>query len=174
MEVLGQILASGLPQVLVSPRDLEVELTAVERLRREELEVSHASAPDPRPALDTPYNPPRDSLERALAEIWQELLGVERVGIDDNFFELGGHSLLATRMASRMRARLGIEVPLDRMLAAPTVAGLAAVIGATGEEQADEASLSALLSEIEGLSEEEVQAMLDARPPQAPFPEQAG
>ncbi|MFU1924557.1 phosphopantetheine-binding protein, partial [Klebsiella pneumoniae] len=50
---------------------------------------------------------PHEGLERSLAEIWAEVLKVERVGRDDNFFELGGHSLLVTQVLSRIRRRLG-------------------------------------------------------------------
>ena len=68
---------------------------------------------------------PRNDTERALAEIWQELLGVEAIGVHDDFFERGGHSLLATQMISRLRKTLGVEVPLRELFEAPTVAGLA-------------------------------------------------
>ena len=65
--------------------------------------------------------------ERALAEIWEDVLKVERVGRRDNFFELGGHSLLAVRVIARMR-RVGLEVDVRAMFATPTLAELAAEI----------------------------------------------
>ncbi|WP_367154750.1 thioesterase domain-containing protein [Methylomonas sp. HYX-M1] len=69
---------------------------------------------------------PRSALERQLAEIWQEVLGLETVGVDDNFFELGGHSLLALRLVSAIKRRLGWDLPLSRLLQNPTIAALAA------------------------------------------------
>jgi amino acid adenylation domain-containing protein len=77
------------------------------------------------------YVAPRDEVERRIAEIWGELLRVERVGALDDFFALGGHSLLATQATMRIRRLYG-EVPLRALLAAPTVAALADVIRATG------------------------------------------
>jgi len=70
---------------------------------------------------------PRTPTERALAQLVGELLGAE-VGIDDDFFDLGGHSLLAGRLAARIRADLGRELPLARIYDAPTVAAMAALV----------------------------------------------
>jgi amino acid adenylation domain-containing protein len=72
------------------------------------------------------YAAPVGETEEALAGIWAEVLGVERVGRHDNFFELGGHSLLAVRVMSRMRQVLGVEAPLAHLFSHPTVESLAA------------------------------------------------
>lgn len=70
--------------------------------------------------------------ESALQQIFSEVLGVDRVGIEDNFFDLGGHSLLAAQMAIRIRRRLGAHVPLRAMFEAPTIRQLAPIVDAGG------------------------------------------
>jgi amino acid adenylation domain-containing protein len=69
--------------------------------------------------------PPRTAQERALAEVWQAVLGAQAIGIHDNFFALGGHSLLATQLVARLRRQLSIELPLRLVFEAPTIAQMA-------------------------------------------------
>jgi thioesterase domain-containing protein/acyl carrier protein len=77
---------------------------------------------------DGEYVEPRTAMEKALAEIWAEVLGTKRVGVNDNFFELGGHSLLAVRLFSQIEKILGHKLPLASLFQAPTIAALAALI----------------------------------------------
>jgi amino acid adenylation domain-containing protein len=74
------------------------------------------------------YEAPRTPLEVALAEVWREVLEVERVGVQDDFFELGGHSLLAVRVQARVRERLEVDLPLPAVFRSRTVAGLARLV----------------------------------------------
>jgi len=73
----------------------------------------------------TPFAAPRNTVERALTDIWCEVLGLERVGIHDNFFDLGGHSLLAAQVISKVSKTLQLELPLRSFFEIPTIAGLA-------------------------------------------------
>jgi len=80
-------------------------------------------APDTNtPEFESNFTEPRTPDEQLIAEIWAEVLGLERVGIHDNFFELGGHSLLATQAISRLREAFQVEVPLRSLFESPTVA----------------------------------------------------
>lgn len=73
----------------------------------------------------TAYSAPETEIELKLANIWQELLDVERIGRHDNFFELGGHSLLAIQMLSRVQSIFSVNLPMHRLFDSPTVAELA-------------------------------------------------
>ena len=97
-----------------------------------------------RPDLASEYVAPRDGVEEALVEMWQELLGVSNVGVLDSFFDLGGHSLIAVRLFSKVRKAFAVDFPISVLFEAPTVAACAdlikAAVGdstATGGEAGD-------------------------------------
>lgn len=81
-----------------------------------------------RSQLKTTYVMPQSEAERLIAEVWQEILRVEKVGTEDNFFELGGDSLQATQVISRLREIFQIKLSVQSLLEAPTLASLAASI----------------------------------------------
>ncbi|MFF8423529.1 condensation domain-containing protein, partial [Streptomyces sp. NPDC015680] len=80
-----------------------------------------------------------NSTEEIITGVWSDVLGIDTIGIHDNFFELGGHSLLATQVTSRLRKRLGLDVPVRALFTSPTPATLAGVVRELGT--ADETSL---------------------------------
>jgi len=89
--------------------------------------VDRKALPEPAPDNERRYQPPQGEVEQALAAIWSEVLGVERVGRLDNFFELGGHSLLALNVLGRMKAE-GMEAQVRALFQRPDLAGFAQTV----------------------------------------------
>ena len=126
---LRNFLKEKLPEYMVPA--VFVLLDALPLMPNGKIDRRALPAPDrSRPELDGAFVAPRTPTEELLAEIWAQLLNIERVGIHDNFFDLGGHSLLATQLVSRMRESFQVEIPLRRLFEVPTVAGLAESIEA--------------------------------------------
>jgi len=103
-----------------------------------------------------------DAVQQKIAEVWCTVLQRSEVGLHDNFFELGGHSLLATQIIARLRSAFDVPVPLRAIFEAPTVAGLAEIIQRHSAEAAEQEDIARILSEVEGLSEEEARTLLEA------------
>ena len=145
---LRAFLARRLPDPMIPA--LFVELAGLPRTPSGKLDRRALPAPDPSArAAAAAYEAPRTALESALADVWEELLRTERVGIHDDFFELGGHSLLATQLVSRVRKLLRLELPLRLVFESPTVAGLALAISQSQAESLDSQDIGRLLDEIE-------------------------
>jgi amino acid adenylation domain-containing protein len=129
--------------------------------------VDRAALPAPsgmRSKLAREYLAPRTETERKLAEIWAELLKLDRVGVHDDFFDLGGHSLLATQLVSRVQEAFQVELPLRTLFELPTIAAVAERIeAAMTAELPDSDKIARLLERMEQLSEDEVKAMLDEK-----------
>jgi len=112
-------------------------------------------------AVAREIRPPSNPVEEGLAEIWSELLGVERVGLNDDFFALGGHSLLATQLVSRVRQRFGVDLPLHGLFELRTLEDLAReVLARTLEEGEGDGEMDRMLAEMDDLSDEEALALL--------------
>ena len=103
--------------------------------------VDRKRLPEPdesRRQIDEPFVAPRTAQENALAAIWRELLGLEQVGVRDDFFSLGGHSLLALRVVARIRAALGVDLPLRALFEAPRIEDLALRVESLRGEKREE------------------------------------
>lgn len=111
--------------------------------------------PETRPDLDVPFMTPRDEDEQKIAAIWSEILGIDRVGIQDNFFDLGGHSLAAGRVIARVIETFQLELPVKAFFESSTVAAMAEIIAVNRARTAS--ALERLLSEVEGLSDDEAE-----------------
>ncbi|MFJ4143006.1 amino acid adenylation domain-containing protein [Pseudomonas sp. NPDC089734] len=125
-EALRQALRACLPGYMV-PRAFTY-LTALPLTPNGKLDRRALPDPDPAALLGQAYEPPQGEVEIAMAAIWAQVLGVERVGRHDNFFELGGHSLLAINLVDRLR-KAGLQADVHVLLGQPTVAALAACKG---------------------------------------------
>jgi phthiocerol/phenolphthiocerol synthesis type-I polyketide synthase E len=130
--------------------------TSNDKIASDGLQMEASFSLHHRPSLPNAYVAPSNEIERTVAAIWQELLGIEQIGIYDNFFALGGHSLLGTRLMSRIQDAFQLSLPLKTLFEATTVAELALVIVQSLAEQID----SDMLAELEQLSQDEVQARL--------------
>ncbi|RKG86206.1 condensation domain-containing protein, partial [Corallococcus terminator] len=109
-----------------APLDLGPLLTP-EALRRKVVPKQHRR-PDLASTAEATVIAPRDTLERELAELWEELLGKRSIGVTQAFFDLGGHSLLAVKLMARIRERFHRDLPLAALFQAPTVAQLARLL----------------------------------------------
>ncbi|MCR8577388.1 non-ribosomal peptide synthetase [Streptomyces sp. Isolate_219] len=107
--------------------------------------VDRRALPVPELTSGAAYRAPSTPQEELLTDVFAQLLGVERVGVDDNFFDLGGHSLLATKLISRIRTVLSVEVPIRLVFRAPTVAELAAHLSGGSEAVGDSDPFSVVL-----------------------------
>jgi amino acid adenylation domain-containing protein len=118
-------LAKHLPEYMVPahlvPLD-QVPVTPNGKLDRRAL-------PDPAAGSERPpHVEPETTAEKAVARLWSELLGVDRIGVHDNFFDLGGHSMLIAQLVARLRATLDVDIPLDIVLDNQTVGEFAAAV----------------------------------------------
>ncbi|HWN41216.1 MAG TPA: SDR family oxidoreductase [Thermoanaerobaculia bacterium] len=158
VDTLERVLSlRGQPRLAVATGDLGRRL-------QQWTDVMHAgpaAGAHARPESGVPYRAPENPAEAKIAEIWQELLGVDRVGVDDDFFLLGGNSLAGLQILSKMRAEFDVELPLKAFFEARTVAAMAEEIGREQEKAAFEKKrLEEILAEIEALSLDEVKAHL--------------
>lgn len=90
--------------------------------------IDRNALPAPDQGSAQTYTPPRTETEERLVAIWEDLLGLDQVGVLDDFFGLGGHSLLATQLVSRIRDQLSVTLPLNSLFDDPTIAGLASAV----------------------------------------------
>jgi len=127
VDAFGRALAAGLPQVVVSSMNLD----ALVRQAGEAMAAEAGSGQKfQRPELDSDYVEPRNDVERTLVGFWEELLGVDQVGVEDSFFDLGGHSLIAVRLFAMVKKAYRVEFPISVLFEAPTIALCADMIRA--------------------------------------------
>jgi hypothetical protein len=156
---LREFLKRKLPEYMLPSNFVMLEslpLTRNGKVNRQALPAPGAYAAEAK----TGYVAPRTMCEKALAQIWTEVLGVERVGIYDNFFDMGGDSLMATQLVTRARASMAVELSFREFFTSPTIEGLAlcaeeAILAKTSSVKVD-----AMLDWLEGVEENEARNML--------------
>jgi acyl transferase domain-containing protein len=147
VEAFKRALTCPSPQIIVSPESLEnVEATAVPQLEFVERVIATRTSDGAGRAPSA--DPPQTDVEKTVAEIWSAVVGIEPIGVHETFFDLGGHSLMAMQIVTRIRATYQINFTLRDFFDSPTIAAMSRAI------------LLAMVSEVEGLSDDEVSRMM--------------
>ncbi|MEO1102477.1 MAG: SDR family NAD(P)-dependent oxidoreductase, partial [Pseudomonadota bacterium] len=137
-EAFVRALATGRSQIVVTSLDLP---SLVAQAGEDFAEAAGDGQKFDRPELDSDYVAPSTDIERQLVGFWEELLGVDQIGVEDNFFDLGGHSLIAVRLFAQIRKAYKVDFPISVLFEAPTIAKCAALVAErTGASDADAAT----------------------------------
>jgi acyl carrier protein len=118
---------------------------------------------DSRPEIEQRYVAPRNDIEAALVELWQDALGINPIGVSDNFFDLGGHSLKATRLLSKVRSIFRTELPLSAVFEATTVEALACALVEHEPKPGQSAKIAQVLKRIKSISPWDLKDELDRK-----------
>ncbi|WP_339226903.1 bacitracin non-ribosomal peptide synthetase BacA [Bacillus sp. FSL K6-0972] len=130
-EKIRAFLKKSLPDYMIPQHFVQLDrlpLTVNGKVDKKSLPVPERSA-----AMDRRYEAPRDQMEEKLVSIWEEALGINKIGINSNFFEVGGHSLKAAALVSTIHKELNVKLPLRKIFETPTIKGLREYIGAAKE-----------------------------------------
>jgi amino acid adenylation domain-containing protein len=152
VEVLRRILESTYPRVAVSTQDPLLLVEQYNALTVSELKLGKDNilqSTHQRPELNNAYVAPRDELELEMTEIWQQLLGINQLGIFDDFLDLGGDSLLATQLISKIRETFDVVLPLAIFFENATIAEISLKILAKQLEQLEKEEMEQLVSDVQ-------------------------
>ncbi|RCJ27415.1 polyketide synthase [Nostoc sp. ATCC 43529] len=149
VDVFQRILENTIPQVVISTSDLlevfkhynsdnkTLELDFLETVNSSKLKY-------PRPELSNDYVAPRNKNEQKLVDIWQEVIGIERIGINDNFFELGGDSLIGIQLITILNKQLDSNLSVAKLYECPNISSMANLF--SSDEESDKNSFEQRLS----------------------------
>lgn len=157
-----RVLSGRIPQVIVSTQDFQSLINAQAAAAGDLLDQlqPHSLSADDDERRAANYAAPEGEMEERIAIIWQDLFGISRIGRLDNFFELGGNSLIAIQLVSQLRKAFQAELPLSRLFESPTVEGLTRAVIESQQKAKETEEIERLLTEIEELSVDELQAYL--------------
>jgi len=158
VEAFRQIVTSAPPgQIIVSTGDLNSRLDLWVKGNAQQSAAGAINGdPDkhhPRPGLKTAFVPPSNETEEIIIKAWQDLLGIDKLGIHDNFFDLGGNSLIGLKVIGRLKKDLNVELAIVALFESPTVSALAKTIN-----QGSNASSTVTHSQSRGARRREKQA----------------
>ena len=159
---LGNFLKNRLPEYMVPSLVMlldEMPLTPSGKVNRRGLPEPDESAR----TVVQEFVEPRTAVETIVAKVWQDILGVAKVGVNDNFFDLGGHSLLATQVISRLKSSFKINLPLRTLFESPTVAELSLAIVALEAQPGQAEKIAGVLQKLGGMTPEQMKQLLEAK-----------
>ncbi|MEX0279108.1 MAG: SDR family NAD(P)-dependent oxidoreductase, partial [Ruegeria sp.] len=128
-DLFFRALATGQSQVILSSLDLT---GLIAQAGDSNSDAGGSDQKFQRPELDSDFVAPENDIELRLAGFWQELLGVDQIGVEDSFFDLGGHSLIAVRLFAQIRKAYNVDFPISILFEAPTIRKCAELIAARG------------------------------------------
>ncbi|HEY0602895.1 MAG TPA: SDR family NAD(P)-dependent oxidoreductase, partial [Herpetosiphonaceae bacterium] len=139
-QVFKRLLAGArMPQIVVSVQPLELVIEQAQRLNADRIVEDTGSLSlqptQARPQLTNPFVAPETEQEQQIAKIWQQVLGIERIGVYDNFFELGGTSLSGIQLVAELKKQLQTDIPTVSIFEAPTVRSLAKYLNPERDDQ---------------------------------------
>ena len=168
LEVFQRVIAVNSPtQIVISTGDLQARIDQwINPKTSEDIGYSkevNSSSLHPRPSLSNSYTAPRNEVEETVTEIWQKLLGIEKIGIHDNFFELGGDSLLALPLVSKLRDTFQVELPLRTLFKATNIADLSHAIIANEPKPGQTKKIAKALKRLKNMSAQEIKQTLQEK-----------
>jgi acyl carrier protein len=150
----------GLPEIMVP--SAFVVLERFPQTPNGKIDRKALPAPDlSRQSSSESFVDPKTPVELTIAQIWRDLLGVERVGVHDNFFELGGHSLSAVQLGLRLKQTYMVDVPLRSLFESPTVSAISVLVSSM-QPKADR--ISEIMQQVRGMSADEASEALSGGP----------
>jgi amino acid adenylation domain-containing protein len=156
---LRKLLGEQLPSYMVPTAFVVVDflpLSPSGKVDRQALALRH----DKKRILTADFVAPKSPLEQMLSRIWADVLGLDRVGINDNFHELGGHSLAAMQIVNQIAKQLQIEVSLQSLLGAPTIAKIAGIMNENTARKIAASQSERILAELESLPDETAERLI--------------
>ena len=163
VEVFKRVLSQKSPQIIISTRkDLQrgAETAGADQSPLKDNVATKVKGSEQTGTLPVSDRAPVNSTEAVLSSIWQEMFGIEQIGVDESFFDLGGHSLLAVQIISRISDTVGSSISLNEFFDASTIAGLASIIDQNNTTHPDDQKIESTDALVDALSDDEVARLL--------------